>query len=109
MLSYLREQYDQIIIDSPPVLGLADAPRLASIVDGTVMVIEANRSQVNAINNAIRRLRAAHARLIGSVLVKFDVKQADYGSDYLLDYYGYGSDDVEEEQEDSGPAPALGA
>ena len=41
---YLKGEYDQIIIDSPPVLGLADAPRLASIVDGTLMVMEANRS-----------------------------------------------------------------
>jgi capsular exopolysaccharide synthesis family protein len=89
MLSFLREEYDQIIIDSPPVLGLADAPRLSSLVDGTMLIIEANRSQVGAIDNAVRRLKAARANLIGAVLVKFDARKADFGSNYLLDYYDY--------------------
>jgi capsular exopolysaccharide synthesis family protein len=89
MLSFLRDEYDQIILDSPPVLGLADAPRLSSLVDGTMLVIEANRSQVGAIDNALRRLKAARANLIGAVLVKFDARQADFGSNYLLDYYDY--------------------
>ncbi|WP_310467430.1 polysaccharide biosynthesis tyrosine autokinase [Sphingomonas sp.] len=90
LLRYLGEQYDQIIIDSPPVLGLADAPRLASIVDGTLLVIEANKSQRGAIDGAVRRLNAARGHIIGAVLVKFDVAKADFGSSYLLDYYGYG-------------------
>lgn len=90
LLKYLGERYDQIIIDSPPVLGLADAPRLASVVDATMLVIEANKSQRGAIDGAIRRLNAARAHLIGAVLVKFDVAKADFGSSYLLDYYGYG-------------------
>jgi capsular exopolysaccharide synthesis family protein len=89
MLTFLREQYDQIIIDGPPVLGLADAPRLSSLVDGTMLIIEANRSQVGAIQNAVRRLKAARANLIGAVLVKFDARTADFRSNYLLDYYDY--------------------
>lgn len=92
LLKYLSERYDQIIIDSPPVLGLADAPRLASIVDATMLVVEANKSQRGAIDSAIRRLHAAHAHLIGAVLVKFDIKKADFGSEYLLEYYTYGDE-----------------
>lgn len=94
LLMYLGDRYDQIIIDSPPVLGLADAPRLASVADATVLVVEANRSQRGAIEGAIRRLNAARARLIGAVLVKFDVEKADFGSSYLLDYYGYGEEET---------------
>lgn len=107
LLNYLSERYDQIIIDSPPVLGLADAPRLASIVDATMLVIEANRSQRGAIDGAIRRLNAARAHLIGAVLVKFDVAKADFGSGYLLDYYGYGYGESEDGQDRSGPAAAA--
>ena len=55
-----------------------------------MFVIEANRSQRGAIEGAIRRLSAARAHLIGAVLVKFDISKADFGSSYLLDYYGYG-------------------
>ena len=100
MLDYLRERYDQIIIDSPPVLGLADAPRLASVVDGTILVIEANRAQRGAIDSALKRLAAARAHIIGAVLVKFDPKKADFGSSYIEEYYGYGTTSQDE-------APAL--
>lgn len=94
LLTYLKEHYDQVIIDSPPVLGLADAPRLSAAVDGTMLVIEANRSQRGAIEAAVRRLTAARARIIGAVLVKFDPKKADVGS-YMLEYYSYADDESE--------------
>lgn len=93
LLGSLRDQYDHVIIDSPPVLGLADAPSIASVADGTMMVIEANRSRRGAINGALRRLAAARANIIGSVFVKFDPKKADSGAAYSLEYYSYGSSD----------------
>jgi Mrp family chromosome partitioning ATPase len=93
LLTYLKDHFDQIIIDSPPVLGLADAPRLASIADGTIMVMEANRSHRGAIAAAMRRLTGARAKIIGAILVKFDPKKADAGAGYMLDYYSYGNSD----------------
>jgi capsular exopolysaccharide synthesis family protein len=99
LLKYLGETYDQIIIDTPPVLGLADAPRLSSVVDATMFVMEANRSQRGAIESALRRLTAARAHIIGAALVKFDARKADSSYSYLADYYGY--DDQDE-------APAAG-
>lgn len=100
LLNYLSDSYDQIIIDTPPVLGLADAPRMSSVVDATLFVIEANRSQRGAIEGALRRLAAARANIIGAALVKFDARKADLGFAYLDDYYGYNSEDDE--------APAAG-
>ena len=94
LLTYLKEHYDQVIIDSPPVLGLADAPRLSAAVDGTVIVMEANRSHRGAIEAAVRRLTAARAHIIGAILVKFDPKKADAGS-YMLEYYSYSEDESE--------------
>jgi Mrp family chromosome partitioning ATPase len=94
LLTYLKEHYDQVIIDSPPVLGLADAPRLSAAVDGTVIVMEANRSHRGAIEAAVRRLTAARAHIIGAILVKFDPKKADSGS-YMLEYYSYAEDESE--------------
>jgi capsular exopolysaccharide synthesis family protein len=96
LISYLKEEFDQIIIDSPPVLGLADVPRLAAVVDGTMIVMEANRSHRGAIAAAMRRLSSARARIIGAVLVKFDPKKADAGASYMLDYYSYGNSDEDE-------------
>jgi capsular exopolysaccharide synthesis family protein len=101
LLNYLSQSYDQIIIDTPPVLGLADAPRLASVVDATMFIIEANRSQRGAIEGALRRLASARAHIIGAVLVKFNTHTADPSYSYLADYYGYGAEDEE------APTPGL--
>ena len=94
LLTFLREEYDQIIVDCPPVLGLADTARIAGAVEGTILVIEANRSQRGAISAAARRLFVAQANIIGSVLTKFDPKMADVGSAYMLEYYDYGKDEA---------------
>ena len=93
LLGFLGKEYDQIIIDCPPILGLADAPHIAAIVDGTILVIESNRSDRGAILAATRRLIAAGANVIGSVLTKFDPKATNGASDYLLEAYSYAAEE----------------
>lgn len=83
-----RPKYSLIILDSPPVIGLADAPILAHLADATVFVVEANRAHHGQIKAALRRLRAANANVIGAVLSKFHSRMAGYGYDYT--YYSYG-------------------
>ena len=82
-------RFDHIIVDSPPVLGLADAPMLASSTEGTLMVIEAGAIRRAAALNAVNRLRASEARLMGAILTKFNALKAGYGYGYG---YGYGED-----------------
>ncbi|MBX7540055.1 GumC family protein [Qipengyuania sphaerica] len=72
LLEGFAGQYDVVIIDSPPVLGLADAPMLASIADGTVFVIEAERGRSGSLKAALRRLRSMDPQILGAVLAKFD-------------------------------------
>jgi succinoglycan biosynthesis transport protein ExoP len=86
--------YDMVVIDGPPVLGLADAPTLAAAVAGTIFVIESRGTRRGLARTAIQRLRVGNARLLGGVLTKFDAKRASYGygSDYAYAYdYNYGS------------------
>lgn len=91
----LSEGVDLVLFDGPPVLGLADAPMLAGMIDATIFIIEANRKRRGGIKNSLRRLRAVRANLLGGVLVKFDPGSAglssSYGS-YYSDYYAYGSE-----------------
>lgn len=87
-----RETYSRIIIDSPPVLGLGDAPLISHYVDGTVFVAEANKVTVGQIRNAIKRLRAANANIVGAVLTKFKAAEAGQHYGYAYDYYGYGKE-----------------
>ena len=92
LISTLSASYDHVIIDAPPVMGLADAPLVASQVEGVVFVVESNATQRGVAAVAINRLIATNTNVFGVVLTKFDAKRANYG--YGYDYgYGYGSKD----------------
>lgn len=84
--------YDVVIVDSPPVLGLADAPMLAAIADGTVFVVEADRGRSGALKAALRRLRSVDPLLLGAVFVKFDPSRSSnrYSAYFGRNYYEYG-------------------
>ena len=80
---------DHVIIDSPPVLGLADAPLIAASVEGTVYAVEARAIRTSRVRTAMARLRGANINLLGVVLTKFSTKHTQYS--YAYDYkYGYG-------------------
>lgn len=79
-------KYDQIIIDGPPVLGIADAPVLANIATGTLLITKSAATQISSAKASIKRLHAAHARLIGAMINQHNHKAAGYG----YNYYGYG-------------------
>ena len=70
-----------------PSWDWADAPLIASKVEGTLMIIAAHSTHKNVARLAIGRLQAAHVHLLGVVLSKFDLRQASYGYGYG---YGYG-------------------
>lgn len=75
--------FDHVVIDAPPILGLADSPLLARAVEGCVFVIEAEGVAVRGIRVSLERLRSVHAHVFGAVLTKLRTTQAGYG-------YGYG-------------------
>ncbi|RJY09462.1 GumC family protein [Aurantiacibacter aquimixticola] len=87
-----RQQYSLIIFDSPPILGLADAPTLSRMVDGTAFVMEANRTRFGQVRSAIRRLRVNGGNPIGGILTKYRALNAGekYNSQY--NYYRYVSE-----------------
>lgn len=92
LLSRLLETYDHVVIDSPPVMGLADAPLIASRVEGVIYAVESHGIRSSLVRTALSRLASANARVIGGVLTKFDAKKAHYGYGYEYGY-GYGRDD----------------
>ncbi|GMN01974.1 GumC family protein [Erythrobacter sp. MTPC3] len=91
-----RNEYSLIILDSAPILGLADAPMLSRLVDGTVFVMEANRIQFNQARQACKRLRAGGGNIIGAVLTKYRAMEAGASYDYQYTYYRYGDETREQ-------------
>ena len=104
LLSELGAAYDVIIVDAPPVLGLADAPILSAICEATLMVIEAGKVRRSIVLSSLRRLTASNARIAGAVLTKFNAKSAGYGYGYG---YGYGRTGSTERYGDHAPARQL--
>jgi capsular exopolysaccharide synthesis family protein len=91
LIERLLQEYDHVVIDSPPVMGLADAPLIASRVEGVVWVTEAQGARSALVKTALRRLGSVNARIFGGVLTKFDARKAHYGYDYGYNYgYNYG-------------------
>jgi capsular exopolysaccharide synthesis family protein len=87
LVSRLLETYEHVVIDSPPVMGLADAPLIASRVEGVIYAVESHGIRSSLVKTALGRLASANARIFGGVLTKFEARKAQYGYGYE---YGYG-------------------
>lgn len=90
LVSRMVEQFDHVIIDSPPILGLADAPLISRAVEAAVFVVQAGGVSVRGLSNALDRLRRSGTRIAGAILTKFEADNTGYGYGYLYGY-GYGS------------------
>lgn len=91
LMERLYEHFDHVVIDSPPVMGLADAPLIASRVEGVVYAVESHGIRSTLVKTALARLAAANAHILGGVLTKFESRKAHYGYGYEYGY-GYGRD-----------------
>jgi polysaccharide biosynthesis transport protein len=93
LIELLLKRYDHVLVDSPPLLGLADAPLIARRVEGVVFTIEANSTKNRTIATSLNRLRMSGARLFGALVTKVGAKNQIYGYGYGYGYgYQYGSD-----------------
>jgi len=82
----LLSQYDHVVIDGPPVLGLADAPLIASYAEATMFVVAAKSTHTRIARVSLRRLADVHANILGAVLTKFDAKRVGYDYGYEYEY-----------------------
>lgn len=94
-LHSLREIFDTIIIDSPPVLAVTDAVVMSTLCDATIVVCNANSTDRQALSVTKQTLEAVGIEVAGVILNKFDSRKAGmrgysvYGYD---DSYGYNSE-----------------
>jgi Mrp family chromosome partitioning ATPase len=87
LLDVLSEHYDRIIVDSPPVVPVADTVILASMVDGVALVIRAGRTNRDVVKRAKEQLEMTKTPILGVVLNDFDAEKSGY--DYYKRYYYY--------------------
>jgi capsular exopolysaccharide synthesis family protein len=84
-----RVEFDQVIIDAPPVIGLADAVILSTMSDTVVLVVRAHQSRRQDVNRATEILRAVDANVIGIIINDLDTRGLGYYGDDASSYNHY--------------------
>jgi capsular exopolysaccharide synthesis family protein len=89
VLHTLREDFDFVLIDSPPVIAVSDATILSVQCDGVCLVLRAQRTPAETVQRMVERLEAVGARILGAVLVGVDFRNPDYADyrHYYMSYY----------------------
>ncbi|GAB1766412.1 CpsD/CapB family tyrosine-protein kinase [Priestia megaterium] len=83
LLKEMKQQFDMIIFDTPPILAVADAQILANQVDGTILVVSSGKTEKDAALKSKELLSNAKGKLLGVVLNNRKVEEGNY-------YYYYG-------------------
>ena len=103
LLELLRQQFECIVIDSPPVGTVSDASVLAPYCDGVIFVVKTGETNSKEIQRAREQLQAVNAPVLGSVLNMLDFKRNPYYGYYYGKYNRYyGKEDDEKQETDSG-------
>lgn len=78
LLERIKEDYDMIILDSPPAGIVTDAAVLSTIVDGTILICAASITGIDAIKATKAALNKVNANIIGVIINKVPIKKGKY-------------------------------
>ncbi len=92
LLAKFRAEYDLVVIDSPPIIAVTDSEILSNMVDGTIIVVSADTTEIELMERAVELIKAENTHFLGTVLNNFSFKSG-YGSYYKY-YYYYSSPDA---------------
>jgi capsular exopolysaccharide synthesis family protein len=98
VLNEARQQFDYVLLDTPPLLPVADSRLIARLVDGYVVVVAANQTRRKAVNEALGMIDAA--KIVAVVFNRDDGRSSSY-----YGYYGYGDRARARARVSSQPAP----
>ncbi len=84
LLDGLKSRFDWVIVDTPPVMAVTDAPVVAHVADGVVFVVGSEMTSRGVARTAVEQLLASNARVIGAVLNRVDLENNGY---YYSQYY----------------------
>ncbi|MCU0807224.1 MAG: polysaccharide biosynthesis tyrosine autokinase, partial [Candidatus Contendobacter sp.] len=87
LLGLAAGKFDQVIVDSPPLLGLADALIIGNLCEGTLLTVEMGSTPRGYALGALKRLRGARVHVLGAILTKLEARAGAYG--YYRSYYYY--------------------
>ncbi len=97
MVDSLAEQFDHIVLDSPPVLGFADSIILSTSVDGVILVVLGGKTPRETLERAKEVLHQVNAKILGVVINRVNIQRSDYGYYYYRYHYYYGKEGKKKE------------
>jgi polysaccharide biosynthesis transport protein len=100
LLQEWRQEYDYVLVDTPPVIGITDAQCLTSKVDTFILVAAINRSTRSGISRALEILQTARANVSGLLINMIGSSDSEYHYGYYDRYYLNPSETAEEELEE---------
>jgi Mrp family chromosome partitioning ATPase len=80
------ERFEMVLIDGPPMLGLADAALLSAAAGAVIFVVESGKTRTRGAIEALNRLEATGTHILGALLTK----ASEGGGSYGYGHYGYG-------------------
>jgi len=86
LIEKLRETYDYILLDTPPVIAVSDALYIARIADGVIFIVAQNTAKKTLVKEAIQTLLNNHVVILGTVLTQVSLKHGEYGYGYDYSY-----------------------
>ena len=78
LLEDLKTKFDYIVLDTPPVQAVTDSQILGAKADGTILVVRAEKTKKDSVQNAINLLKKVNANIIGTVLNGVDNSKNKY-------------------------------
>ena len=88
MIETLKESYDYVIIDCPPLGSVVDAVLVTKAADGAILVIEADNLSYKVVQSVKRQLEQSNCKILGAILNKVQLGGKGYYG-YYKGYYGY--------------------
>lgn len=86
LLKKLRETYDFVLLDTPPVIAVSDALYIAKNADGVIFVVAQNVAKKAFVKEAVQTLKRNNVDIIGTILTQVDIKRGEYGYGYDYSY-----------------------
>lgn len=94
LLDEWSQAYDYVLIDTPPIVGIADAQSIATKVDAMILVVAMNQPSRLVVNRAAEILKDTQCNIAGLIINKADGAQQGYYYNYYSSYYSEPSDNV---------------
>ena len=107
LIAWAESEYDQILIDCPPILAASDASIVGRLVDGLALVVQPPKNRRKLVIRATEMLKSAGVEIVGVIANRIGGQKDGYGYGYGYGYghsYGYGHDDHDEDHQRVAPS-----